>query len=115
MSHSDMRCSMSISSLLAVNHKEWIADWNLRRHGTITQPMKDESKQSDMSEPRIDRSAFSVFSSFAEADAADKAYWLSRTAAERVSHVEFLRRINYGDRASERLQRVLEIVTRARR
>jgi hypothetical protein len=32
-----------------------------------------------------------------------------------VSHVEFLRRINYGSRASERLQRVLEIVTRARR
>src|SRR6267378_1829895 len=84
-------------------------------HGTINHPMKDESKQIDASEPRIDRSAFSVFSSFEEADAADKAYWLSRTPEERVSHVEFLRRINYGDRASERLQRVLEIVTRARR
>ena len=74
--------------------------------------MKDESKQIDASEPRLDRSAFAVFSSFAEADAADKAYWLSRTPAERVGHVEFLRRINYGARASERRQRVLEIVTR---
>ena len=76
--------------------------------------MKDESKP-DTSEPRIDRSAFSVFSSFAEADATDKAYWRSRTPEERVRHIEFLRRVNYGDRASERLQRVLEIVTRPRR
>ncbi|MDX6404532.1 MAG: hypothetical protein QOH70_1987 [Blastocatellia bacterium] len=74
----------------------------------------DESKETP-SEPRIDRSAFSVVSSFAEADAADKAYWLSRTPDERVRHVEFLRRINYGSRASEPIQRVLEIVTRARR
>jgi D-sedoheptulose 7-phosphate isomerase len=34
--------------------------------------MKDESKQTETPEPRLDRSAFSVFSSFAEADAADK-------------------------------------------
>lgn len=59
---------------------------------------------------KVDRSAFSVFNSFAEADAADKAYWLSRTPQERVLHMEFLRRLNYGSRATERLQRVLEIV-----
>jgi hypothetical protein len=78
-------------------------------------PMKDEPEQTDASEPRIDRSAFSVFSSFAEADAADRAYWHSRTPQERVRHMEFLPRINYGARATERLQRVLEIVTRPRR
>jgi hypothetical protein len=61
---------------------------------------------------KVDRSAFSIFSSFAEADAADKAYWLSRTPQERVLHMEFLRRLNYGHRATERLQRVLEIATR---
>ena len=77
--------------------------------------MKDESKQTDTSEPRIDRSAVSVFNSFAEADAADDAYWHSRTPQERVRHTEFLRRLNYGYRATERLQRVLEIVTRPRR
>src|SRR5216684_8785426 len=81
----------------------------------LTPPMTDESRQIETSEPRIDRSAFSVFHSFAEADAADKAYWLSRTPEERVSYMEYLRRINYGARASERLQRVLEIVTRPRR
>ena len=77
--------------------------------------MNNEPEQTDTWEPRMDRSAFSVYSSFAEADAADKAYWLSRTPEERVSYIEYLRRINYGARASERLQRVLEIVTRPRR
>jgi hypothetical protein len=61
------------------------------------------------SEPRIDRTAFSVLSSFEDADAEDDAYWRSRTPAERLAHLEFLRRINYGDAATGRLQRVLEI------
>ena len=85
------------------------------KYSTIAEFNEDESKRIDESEPRIDRSAFSVFNSFAEADAADKAYWLSRTPEERVRHMLFLRRLNYGSRATERLQRVLEIVTRPRR
>ena len=60
-------------------------------------------------EPRVDRTAFSVVSSFEEAEAEDAAYWASRTPAERMAHLELLRRINYGDAATERLQRVLEI------
>ena len=40
------------------------------------------------SEPRVDRTAFSVFSSFEEADAADDAYWRSRTPDERLAHLE---------------------------
>ena len=60
-------------------------------------------------EPRVDRTAFSVFSSFEEADAEDAAYWLSRTPEERLAHLEILRRINYGDAATGRLQRVLDI------
>ena len=63
-------------------------------------------------QPALDRSAFAVFSSFAEADAADKAYWLSRTPHERLRQMETLRRMNYGSRATERLQRVLEFATR---
>jgi hypothetical protein len=46
--------------------------------------MKDRSKQTDTGEPRLDRSAFAVFNSFAEADAADRAYWHSRTPQERL-------------------------------
>jgi hypothetical protein len=77
--------------------------------------MKDKSEQIDASEPRIDRSALTVFNSFAEADEVDREYWHSRTPEERVRQVEFLRQLNYGLRATEPMQRVLEIVTRARR
>ena len=61
--------------------------------------------------PRIDRTAFSIVSSFEEADREDKAYWLSRTPYERLQYMELLRRINYGlTAATARIQRVLEIV-----
>ena len=62
--------------------------------------------------PKIDRTAFSVVSSFEEADQEDKEYWLSRTPLERLQHMELLRRINYGTGATARLQRVLEITER---
>jgi hypothetical protein len=45
--------------------------------------------------PRLDRTAFSIVSSFEEADRLDKEYWLSRTPIERLQHMELLRRINY--------------------
>jgi len=59
-------------------------------------------------ELELDRSAVAVFHSFEEAEAADRAYWFSRTPEERLHHMEVLRRLNYGSRAVERLQRVLE-------
>jgi hypothetical protein len=62
--------------------------------------------------PKIDRTAFSVVSSFEEADKQEKEYWLSRTPHERLQYMELLRRINYGSVASTRLQRVLEIAER---
>lgn len=62
---------------------------------------------------KVDRTAFKVFSSIAEAEADERAYWHSRTPEERLRHVEFLRRLNYGHRATERLQRVLEVAERA--
>ena len=68
----------------------------------------DSSENGDQ-EPRVDRTAFAVFSSFDEADAADDAYWRSRTPAERMAHLELLRRINYGDAGTGRLQRVVEL------
>jgi hypothetical protein len=63
--------------------------------------------------PKIDRTVFSVVSSFEEADKQDKEYWLSRTPYERFQYMELLRRINYGSVAATRLQRVLEIAERA--
>lgn len=66
----------------------------------------------DVEHSRLDRTTITVFSSFAAADAADKAYWLSRSPHDRVRHMEALRRMNYGSRATARLQRVLEFATR---
>ncbi|MCH8030220.1 MAG: hypothetical protein IIB09_00165 [Bacteroidetes bacterium] len=66
----------------------------------------------DFNESRIDRTAFQVFTSFEEADEADRRYWWSRTPEERLQHMQHLRELNYGDEASARLQRVLEITRR---
>ena len=62
--------------------------------------------------PRLDRTVFSVVSSFEEAEQQDKEYWLSRTPQERLQHMELLRRINHGADATARLQRVLEVAER---
>ena len=59
---------------------------------------------------KVDRNAFAVTSLMDEPD--DKAYWLSRTPHERLRQMELLRRINYGYRATIRLQRVLEFAQR---
>jgi len=59
---------------------------------------------------KIDRKAFSVAALTDDSD--KKAYWLARTPYERLKQVEILRRINYGARATARLQRVLEIADR---
>ena len=55
---------------------------------------------------KIDKSVFSVVS--LEESNEEKEYWFSRTPYERLRHLEQLRRINYGRRATSRLQRVLE-------
>ena len=56
----------------------------------------------------LDRMAFSVASLDDESDEID--FWLIQSPQERLVHVERLRRINYGHRATERLQRVFEVV-----
>jgi hypothetical protein len=44
-------------------------------------------------EPRVDRTVFSVVSSFEEAEAEDEAYWRSLTPAERAARLELMHRI----------------------
>ncbi len=59
---------------------------------------------------KMDKEKFSVLCSFEEADAADKAYWHSKTPQERTEVIELMRQINYSyDPTTERLQRLLEI------
>ncbi|MBM3152875.1 MAG: hypothetical protein FJZ96_11870 [Chloroflexi bacterium] len=66
-----------------------------------------------LSKLKIDRSAISVSALVDESD--EKTYWLARTPQERLRQVEILRRINYGPRSTERLQRVLIITERNER
>jgi hypothetical protein len=61
---------------------------------------------------RLDKTAFSVISSFAESDRDDDGYWWAQSAEARLRHIEFLRQINYGHHATARLQRVFEVVQR---
>ncbi len=50
------------------------------------------------------------------AKANDRQYWLSKTPAERFEALELLRQIAYGyNSATDRLQRVLEVVELKRR
>lgn len=59
-------------------------------------------------ELRLDKTKISVSNSFDNSE--EKEYWHSRTPQERLLHIERLRRINYGHKATERLQRVIEVV-----
>lgn len=59
---------------------------------------------------KVDRTVISIASLGDESD--EKEYWLARTPHERLRQIELLRRINYGSRATERLQRILEIAER---
>lgn len=61
----------------------------------------------------LDKTAFSVTATFAQADAQDDRYWWSQTCEARLQHVEYLRRINYGDQATAGLQRSIEIIKRS--
>ena len=63
-----------------------------------------------LSKLRVDRSMLVVSTLQDESD--EKAYWLKRDPHERMKQIEILRRINYGHRATARLQRILEIAER---
>jgi hypothetical protein len=63
-----------------------------------------------LSKLKVDRSALTVSSLQDESD--ERAYWLRRTPYERMRQIEILRRINYGHRATTRLQRILEVAER---
>ena len=56
---------------------------------------------------RVDRTALTIADEFDESDT--KRWWWTQTAESRLRHIVALRNLNYGDRASAGLQRVLEI------
>ena len=55
---------------------------------------------------RLDKSCFSVISLKEKSE--DINYWLTVSPVDRLKHIEMLRRINYGNSATSRLQRILE-------
>ena len=63
-------------------------------------------KDKELFNEKIDKSFFSVVSLSDQSN--DKDYWFGRNPIERLRHIELLRRINYGHRATFRLQSVLE-------
>lgn len=68
----------------------------------------------DSSIPKMDESAFSVASLSDPSD--EKAYWLSRTPAERLHALELMRQVIYGYKPSAaRLERVFEVIHRKNR
>jgi hypothetical protein len=61
-----------------------------------------------MIEEKIQRDFFKVLNLH---EAEDRADWQSRSAAERMDTIEFIRKVMFGyDRVSARLQRVLEVI-----
>ncbi len=64
-----------------------------------------------MSKPRLDKTAIRVIPLEEEGD--DRAFWATKTPAERLAALEYLRQVTYGyDSTSEGLQRVLTVVER---
>jgi hypothetical protein len=61
---------------------------------------------------KMKRGQLHVYSSFAEAEQADREYWWSRTPAERLRELERLRQLNYAygqGKPLPRFQRVFRI------
>jgi hypothetical protein len=64
----------------------------------------------DIPELRLDKTKIRVVRNFDDSDEVE--YWRNSSIKERLQHIERLRRINYGVRATERLQRVIKVVKR---
>jgi len=65
-------------------------------------------ERKDIPELRLDRSKINVVREFDDRDEIE--HWKGTSVKERLQHMERLRRLNYGVRATERLQRVIRII-----
>lgn len=66
------------------------------------------SKRKDIPEIRLDRTRITVTDGFTDTE--EILFWQNTTVKERLQHMERLRRLNYGVRATERLQRTVRII-----
>lgn len=69
------------------------------------------SERKDIPKLILDRSKIRVVA--IDDDSERLEYWRNSTTKERLQHIERLRRLNYGVRATDRLQRVITAVRSA--
>lgn len=70
--------------------------------------MEPDNDTPDIPELRLDKTKIKVIRDFDDTDETE--YWRNSTVEQRLQHIERLRRINYGVRATERLQRIIRVV-----
>ena len=61
----------------------------------------------DIPELRLDKTKIKVVRGFDDSDTIE--YWRNTSVKERLQHIERLRRLNYGVRATGRLQRIIRV------
>jgi hypothetical protein len=64
----------------------------------------------DIPRLKLDKTKIRIGSRIEDSIADEIEYWQNTTVKERLQHIERLRRLNYGNRATGRLQRVVQIV-----
>lgn len=64
----------------------------------------------DIPQLKLDKTKIKIGSKIEDSVADEINYWQNTTVKERLQHIERLRRLNYGTRATGRLQRVIQIV-----
>lgn len=64
----------------------------------------------DIPQLKLDKTKIKIGNRVEDSVADEIAYWQNTTIRERLQHIERLRRLNYGTRATGRLQRIIQIV-----
>lgn len=67
------------------------------------------STRKDIPELKLDRTKIKI-TTFDAKERETVEYWRNTTTKERLQHIERLRRMNYGVRATGRLQRVFRVI-----
>lgn len=65
---------------------------------------------SDIPQLKLDKTKIKIVNNIEDSIADEIAYWKNTTIKQRLQQIERLRRMNYGPRATGRLQRVIQIV-----
>lgn len=64
----------------------------------------------DIPKLKLDKTIIRIGNKIEDSVADEIEYWQNTTIKERLQHIERLRRLNYGTRATARLQRIIQIV-----